>query len=46
MEKHKFHLRNQKQGESIESFISDLKIKAKSCHFEELTDKLICENLC
>lgn len=29
VERHMFHSRNQKQGETIESFISDLKIKAK-----------------
>ncbi len=29
MERHKFHSRNQEQGETIESFISDLRIKAK-----------------
>ncbi|XP_037119455.1 uncharacterized protein LOC119130054 isoform X2 [Syngnathus acus] len=45
MERHKFHTRNQKQGETIESFISDLKIKAKSCHFAELTDELICDRI-
>lgn len=37
MERHRFHSRNQKQGESIESFISDLRIKAKSCNFGDLT---------
>ncbi|KAL1279192.1 hypothetical protein QQF64_025865 [Cirrhinus molitorella] len=45
MERHKFHSRNQKQGETIESFISDLRIKAKACHFGELTDKLICDRI-
>ena len=45
MERHKFHTRNQKQGESIESFISDLRIKAKCCHFGDLTDELICDRI-
>lgn len=45
MERHKFHSRNQKQGENIESFISDLRIKAKSCHFGDLTDELICDRI-
>ncbi len=45
MERHKFHSRNQKQGETIESFISDLRIKAKACHFGELTDELICDRI-
>lgn len=45
MERHKFHTRNQKQGETIESFISDLRIKAKCCHFGEITDELICDRI-
>lgn len=40
MERHKFHTRNQKRGENIESFISDLRINA-SFHFGDLTDELI-----
>ncbi len=42
MERHKFHSRNQKQGESIKSFISDFK---KSCQFGDLTDELTCDRL-
>lgn len=47
MERHKFNTRNQKIGESIESYVSALRIKAKSCTFgnlyEELTrDRLVC----
>lgn len=45
MERHKFHSQNQKQGEMIETFICDLRIKAKSCHFGELTDELICDTI-
>ena len=45
MEIHKFHSRNQKQGESIELFFSDLKIKAKTCLFGDLTDELICDQI-
>ena len=45
MERHKFHARGQKQGESIESFISDLRIKAKCCHFGDLTEELICDRI-
>ena len=44
-ERQNFHTRNQKQGESIESFISDLRIKAKCCHFGDLTDELICDRI-
>lgn len=35
----------QKQGETIESFISDLRIKAKACQFCDLTDELICDRI-
>lgn len=44
MERHKFHTRDQKQGESTESFISDLRIKAKCCHFGEelICDRIVC----
>lgn len=45
MERHKFHTRGQKQGESIESFISDLRIKAKCCHFGDITEALICDRI-
>lgn len=45
MERHKFHSRNQKQGENVDAFISDLRIKAKSCRFGELTDELICDRI-
>uniref|UniRef100_A0A3Q2DE46 Gypsy retrotransposon integrase-like protein 1 n=1 Tax=Cyprinodon variegatus TaxID=28743 RepID=A0A3Q2DE46_CYPVA len=45
MDRHKFHTRNQRQGETVESFISDLRIKAKCCHFGEITDELICDRI-
>jgi len=45
MARHRFHSRNQKQGESIEFYISDLRINTKSCHFGELTDELICDRI-
>lgn len=45
LERHKFHTRDQKPGQSIESFISDLRIKAKTCNFGELTDELICDHI-
>lgn len=45
MERHKFNSRNQKQGENIESYISDLRIKDNSCHFGNLTDELICDRI-
>lgn len=45
MERHKFNSRNQRQGETIESFVSDLRIKAKTCQFGDLTDELICDKM-
>lgn len=45
MERHKFHSRNQKQAETIEVFISDLRNKAKRCNFGKITDELICDRL-
>ena len=36
MERLKFHTRSQKQGESIESFTSDLRVKAKCCQISLL----------
>ena len=45
MERHKFHSRHQKQGETIESYITDVRIKARSCHFGDLTDELVCDRI-
>lgn len=45
MERHKFNMRSQKPGETFESYISDLKLKAKSCKFGALQDKLIRDRL-
>ena len=45
MERHKFNTRNQKAGETIESYVSDLKIKARSCNFGELCEELIRDRL-
>lgn len=45
MERYRFHTRNQKPGETLESFISDLKIKAKCCHFGDLTDELLSDRI-
>lgn len=44
MERHKFNTRNQKAGETIQSYVSDLRIKAKSCNFGELYEELIINN--
>lgn len=45
MERHKFNTRNQRAGETIESYVSDLRIKAKSCNFGELCEELIRDRL-
>lgn len=45
MERHKFNTRSQRPGETFESYISDLKIKAKSCKFGALQDELIRDRL-
>ena len=41
MERHKFNTRNQKQGEAIQAYVSDLRNKAKSFQFGALQDDLI-----
>lgn len=45
MERHKFNTRNQKSGESIEAYVSDLRNKARSCKFDALADELIRDRL-
>lgn len=45
MERHKFNTRNQRAGETIDSYISDLKIKAKSCNFGDLCQELFQDRM-
>lgn len=45
MERHKFNMRNQKPSETIEAYVSDLRNKAKTCRFGDLTDELIRDRL-
>ncbi|PIK34848.1 hypothetical protein BSL78_28326 [Apostichopus japonicus] len=40
-ERHVFNKRNQQPGESIDTYVTDLRVKAKSCEFAQLTDTLI-----
>ena len=40
MERHIFFTRDQKHGESVEAYITDLKEKAKTCEFLQLQDSL------
>lgn len=41
MERHIFFSRSQKSGESVESYMTDLKDKASKCEFEDIKDSLI-----
>jgi hypothetical protein len=45
MERHKFNTRLQQRGESIQSYVSDLKNKASTCEFEDLKDEMIKDRL-
>lgn len=45
MERHKFNTWNQRAGVTIESYVSDLRIKAKSCNFGGLYEELIRDRL-
>ena len=40
-ERHVFSTRNQQSDEPIDQYVTDLRIKAKSCEFSTLTDTLI-----
>ena len=40
-----FHTRNQQPGEPIDQYVTDLKLKAKSCAFGTLTDSLITDRI-
>ena len=44
-ERAKFNRRVQEQGESIDSFVTDLKILAKNCEFAQLHDSLIRDRI-
>ena len=45
IERHIFFSRNQAQGESFKAFVTDLKLKAKTCEFENLNDSLIKDRI-
>lgn len=40
-ERHQFNSEYQNEGESVDSYVTELKCLAKSCEFAELTDSLI-----
>ena len=44
-ERHVFNTRNQLPGESIDHFVTDLRTKARTCEFGELTDSLIRDRI-
>ena len=44
-ERHKFNMRNQQPGESINQYVTDLKTKAQTCEFAQLKDSLICDRI-
>ena len=44
-ERYVFHSRKQLQGEPIEQFVTDLKLKAHTCQFENLKDSMIRDRL-
>ena len=45
MERHKFNTRVQERGESIQSFVVDLKNKASTCEFGDLKEEMIKDRL-
>lgn len=45
MERHKFNTRNQKEGESIQSYVADLRILASTCEYGALKDDLIRDKI-
>ena len=44
-ERHVFNTRNQLPGESIDHLVTDLRTKARTCEFGELTDSLIRDRI-
>ena len=44
-ERYVFHSRKQLQGEPIEQFVTDLKLKAQTCQFDNLKDSMIRDRL-
>ena len=44
-ERYVFHSRKQLQGEPVEQFVADLKLKAQTCQFDNLRDSMIRDRL-
>ena len=45
MKRHVFFTRNQRQGETVEAYVSDLRNKVKTCRFGNLQDRLVKDRL-
>ena len=45
IERHIFFTRDQQPGEQLDTFVTDLKLKSKSCEFGTLTDSLIKDRI-
>ena len=45
MKRHVFFTRNQRQGETVEAYVSDLRNKVKTCRFGNLQDELVKDRL-
>ena len=44
-ERHQFNTQNQNEGESIDSYVTELRILSKLCEFGDLTDSFIKDRL-
>ena len=44
-ERHVFNTRNQRDGETIDQYVTDLKTKAQTCEFKDLKDSLIRDRI-
>ena len=44
-ERHVFNTRNQREDETIDQYVTDLKKKAQTCEFRDLKDSLICDRI-
>ena len=44
-ERYIFYMRNQQQGETVEQFVTDLKLKAKTCAFGDMSDSMIRDRI-
>ena len=44
-ERHQFNIRNQNEGESIDAYVTDLRILSKSCEYGDLADSLLRDRL-